>query len=316
MTEARRGDGRIRLTILGGFLGAGKSTWLRHQLHAGRFGEAHVIVNEAAETPVDHLLLVRARRLTLLSGGCACCDGRDELIAALREICDAASREGGTRTEHVVLETSGLADPGRIAEAIRADPVLVRHIALEEIIVLADAMNVAHQLATEPLGRRQIETADRLILSKADAVSADVLARLVATLKAINPSAIVTAAARGEEMALPDATDAEPYPLPKLEGGGAPIRPARIVIGPGDNWVALSTWLSAVLHARGDDVVRVKGVVRTPAGRLLLQSVRRTVQPPEILPEIDDDTDENAIVFIGRGFDAATLERSYRLFAG
>lgn len=315
MAETTRRDGRIPLTILGGYLGAGKSTWLRHQLHAGLFGKAHVLVNEAAETPVDHQLLSGAFRLSLLAGGCACCDGRAALVAALRSICDAASWAGGAQIDRIILETSGLADPGRIADAVRADPVLVRRVALGEILVLVDALNAAHQLAGEPLGRRQIETADRLILSKADAVAAEALGRLVATLSLLNPAAEITASARGVSFALPANAHGAPYPLPHIEGEGVPIRPTRLVLGPGDNWVGLSTWLSAVLHARGDEVVRVKGVVRTPAGRLLLQSVRRIIQPPEILPETDEETDDNVIVFIGRGFDAGTLERSFRTLA-
>ena len=75
-------EGRLRLTVLGGYLGSGKTTWLRHQRHAGTFGpNVHVIVNEAAETPVDDALL---GQVTLLAGGCCCCSGRPALIAALR----------------------------------------------------------------------------------------------------------------------------------------------------------------------------------------------------------------------------------------
>ena len=316
MAEPAREDGRLSLTILGGYLGAGKSTWLRHQLYAGQFGTAHVLVNEAAETPVDHLMLSGACQLTLLAGGCACCDGQAEMIAALRDICDDASRAGRVRIDRIVLETSGLADPGRIAEAVRGDPVLVRRIALDRIIVLVDGINAQQQLARERLGRRQIETADRLVVTKVDAAKPEALARLVATLRVLNPAATLEASVRGETVALEVDESADPFPLSAADDDDRPIRPARISLGPGDNWVALSTWLSAVLHARGDDVVRVKGVVRTPAGRLLLQSVRRIVQPPEILPETDDPGQDNVIVFIGRGFDADALARSYRAFSG
>ncbi len=69
---------RMRLTVLGGFLGSGKTTWLRHQLHKGRFRDAHVVVNEAAETPVDDALLEKSSALTVLAGGCACCVGRGD----------------------------------------------------------------------------------------------------------------------------------------------------------------------------------------------------------------------------------------------
>ena len=83
------------------------------------------------------------------------------------------------------------------------------------------------------------------------------------------------------------------------------------------DWTAFSVWLSALLHARGDDVVRVKGVVRTPAGRLLVQSVRKVVQSPEILPARADDgeREDGTIVVIGRGYRGEDLGRSLRYFA-
>ena len=109
---------------------------------------------------------------------------------------------------------------------------------------------------------------------------------------------------------------AEPEILPDLSGktGRPPIFAAKIVIDDAIDWTSFSVWLSALLHARGDDVLRVKGVVRTPAGRLLLQTVRKIVQPPEILPE-QAEREDGTIVVIGRGYDAADLKRSLRYFA-
>ena len=116
-------DGRLRLTILGGYLGSGKTTWLRHHLHIGSFGpRVHVLVNEAAEQPVDDALLAGVADVGLLAGGCCCCVGHAALVAALRRICDHRSRIAADRPrlERIVLETSGLADPGPIVAAIQA----------------------------------------------------------------------------------------------------------------------------------------------------------------------------------------------------
>ena len=111
-------DGRLRLTVLGGYLGSGKTTWLRHQLHAGTLGPAcHVIVNEAAETPVDDALL---GDVTLLAGGCCCCSGQAALIAALRGICDERSRTGGARVAAITAGTAAAAHPGGATRACRA----------------------------------------------------------------------------------------------------------------------------------------------------------------------------------------------------
>ena len=314
-------DGRMRLTVLGGYLGSGKTTWLRHQLHVGSFGAVHVIVNEAAETGVDDVLLAVASGLTLLAGGCSCCTGRQDLIDALRALCDQRSRlaSDGKRLQRIVLETSGLANPGAIVAAIQGDPVLVNHIVIEQTIVVVDALHGLAQLQTEPLGRQQIGAADQLILSKTDAVDTASLTLLRATLRALNPSAPQSAAVLGAAQPLPDfPNDMYAPPLPPLsdEDTRGAIFPTRLKIDANTDWSAFALWLSALLHARGNDLVRVKGVVPTPAGRLLLQTVRKVVQSPEILPAQENQSEDGTIVFIGRGFRPEDLQRSLRRFAG
>jgi G3E family GTPase len=314
-------DGRMRLSVLGGYLGSGKTTWLRHQLHAGAFRDALVIVNEAAETPVDDALLQGSSKLVVLAGGCACCTGKAELIACLRQICDERSKlpSDQPRLQRIVLETSGLADPAPIVEAIRSDPVLVHHILVSEVLVTVDALHALAQLRSEPLGRRQIEIADRFMVTKLDESPAEHVRKLLATLLVMNPGAVMSGSVRGSEVTLPDIGDAEPEILASIAEGEeqAPIFPTRIVIDNTIDWAAFSVWLSALLHARGDDVVRVKGVVRTPAGRLLVQTVRKIVQSPEMLPEQDDrpDREDDVIVVIGRGYAPEALTKSLRYFA-
>ena len=218
-----------------------------------------------------------------------------------------------------MLETSGLADPAPIVEAIRTDPVLVHHIVVSEIVVLVDAVNGLAHLRSEPLGRRQVETADRLVVTKVDAADVSDLKRLLATLRAVNPGAAITGAVKGSDVLLPTFAGVAPEPVAAADGeSGAPIFPTRLHLDAAVDWTAFTVWLSALLHARGDDVLRVKGVVRTPAGRLLLQSVRKVVQSPEILPPQEDDAtrEDNTIVVIGRGYRGEDLRRSLEFFAG
>ena len=315
-------DGRMRLTVLGGFLGSGKTTWLRHQLYDGLFKDAFVVVNEAAATPVDDALLGRSSRLAVLAGGCACCEARGDLIALLRRICDERSGTDsrGDRLQRIVLETSGLADPEPIVEAIRADAVLVHHIVVSEIVVTVDALHALAQLRGEPQGRSQVEVADRLVVTKLDDADEAGLKRLLATLRLVNPGAAISGAIKGSAVALPPFDDAEPVSLSDLaaEADRAPIFATRLAIDRTIDWTAFSVWLSALLHARGDDILRVKGVLRTPAGRLLLQSVRKVVQSPEILPEQPGDCErqDDTVVLIGRGYRGEDLRRSLRYFAG
>lgn len=311
----------MRLVIVGGYLGSGKTTWLRHQLHAGTYGTPWVLVNEAAETPVDDALLSRAAGVSVLAGGCVCCTARDDLIAELRRLCDLRSRTLSTdrRIDTIVLETSGLADPGPIIEAIRSDAMLAHHILLAETIVIVDALHAALQLLNEPLGRAQIEVADNLVLTKVDVAEPAGLGRLIATLRQLNPDAKLSAAVLGETVPLPS-HDPDSLPLklpdPSAQDNRPPLAPVRLKLDNDTDWTAFAVWLSALLHARGNDIVRVKGVVRTPAGRLLLQAVRKVVQPPEILPEQAETggREDGTIVVIGRGYEAADLQNSLRRF--
>jgi G3E family GTPase len=311
-------EGRMRLTVLGGFLGSGKTTWLRHQLHSGRFQDAYIIVNEAAEMPVDDALLGQSNRLSVLAGGCACCAGKSELVAELRRICDKRSSLTGTRPDEILIETSGLADPAPIVDVIRNDPMLVYHIVVTEIIVAVDALHGLSQLRREGLGRKQIEAAGRFIVTKVDESNEGELKTLLATLHQLNPEARLTGAVKGSPAEFPVFENVEPE---KLETGGdgvarPPIFPIVLRLAEDADWAALTVWLSALLHARGDDVLRVKGVVRTAAGRLLLQSVRRIMQSPEILPEQSNENgrEDNTLVIIGSGYNAEDLGKSLRYF--
>jgi G3E family GTPase len=313
-------EGRLRLTLLGGFLGSGKTTWLRHQLHEKAFGRVHVIVNETADVPVDDALLGAADHMTLLAGGCVCCKGQQDLLNVLLDLCDDRSglADRSTRIENIVLETSGLADPAAILQLIQSHPILVRQIVVTQTIVIVDAVHAKAQLQQEALGRRQIEAADRLILTKTDSATAQDTAQLCASLEAIAPGAIQTAAIFGSPLVLQEsAPDVLPFAMPDLSDSDMhPIIACQLNLGDKPDWTAFTVWLSALLHARGDQIVRVKGVVGTPAGRLLLQTVRRTVQSPEILPDtVTPVESDNTVAVIGRGFTQDQLSDSLAHFS-
>ena len=297
-------DNRLGLSVLGGWLGAGKTTWLRHQLHTGL--QAHVIVNEAAGVAVDDALLTQARGVTVLAGGCACCDGRAGLVAALRHLAD--KRSGGEAIPEVILETSGLADPAAIIATLADDPVLSRHFRPTGTTVLVDAVNGAAELATGTLAIRQIRAATVLILTKTDKAPPLATARLAVTLTALNPLATLCAAVAGVAVPLPD-LNAAPLPLAQVTRAVTAI---TLTIPKDADWAILSLWLSALLHAHGDRLVRLKGVVKTPAGRLLIQTVRRSVQPPELLP--DGIGTDDLLAVIGENPDAASLQASLERF--
>jgi G3E family GTPase len=186
------------------------------------------------------------------------------------------------------------------------------------VTVAVDALHGLDQLQSEPLGRAQVQLADRLAITKVDAADTARLRAMLATLRTLNPTAAMSGSVHGSPVALPDFAGVAPLPLAAgRETAAQPIVAVKLALGGDVDWTAFALWLSALLHARGNDVLRVKGVVRTPAGRLLLQGVRHTVQSPEILPDDGNDADEaDAVVIIGRGFNAHALQQSLRSFAG
>ena len=306
---------RFLLTVLGGFLGAGKTTWLRHHLHAGVFRDAIVIVNEAASAPVDHMLLASADRIHVLAGGCACCEGKGELLRLLRDLSASTRINKTSGIQRIVLETSGLADPQSILAAIACDQKLSGWIEVTEVVVIVDAVNGLELLRDDELARRQIASADCLIVAKTDAVESQDVVRLLDALKNLNPAAAYFGAARGVEAPLPDVDrgDFREERTPPSGQGAGPILTSEIRLGD-TTWPVFAVWLSALLHAHGDELLRVKGVVHAPTGRLLIQAVRRHVQPPEMLPGPVDDADGTLVVF-GRGHSANILQGSLDAFA-
>jgi G3E family GTPase len=223
-----------------------------------------------------------------------------------------------SRLENIVLETSGLADPAAILSLSQAHPSLIRQIVVVEIVVIVDAQGALGQLQQEALSRKQIEAADRLILTKTDIAAPQDIAALRPTLRSLAPGATQLAASFGNALDLANSVpDTPPASLPPLSDLDAvPIHASQLDLGDKPDWTAFTVWLSALLYARGDQIVRVKGVVGTPAGRLLLQTVRRSVQSPEILPDADTPVDtDNTVAVIGRGFTQDQLVASLAQFS-
>ena len=310
-------DNRLNVILLSGYLGSGKTTWLRHALFTKAFGNAQVFTQEAAEQPVDDLLLGAAMSVKVLTGTAGTPKGKEDLILALLEV--AESRTNGQISDQpdtLVIETSGLADPEEIIVSIREHPILVYHFALKETIIMADALHFHLALKTDALCRQQILSADRIVIAKSEEVSEQILSNLVSAMTKINPVALISLSIFGVESSVPQL----PSPTEIYEFALASVGVATTVVSlpilKEINWVEFTVWLSALLHARGDRILRVKGVLQTDEGPLLLQSVRKVMQQPEILPPTESDSTPGDIVFIGEDMNRETLLRSLSSFLG
>ncbi len=195
--QGRRPPPPIPIAILTGFLGAGKTTLLNRLLRSEALADTLVIVNEFGEVGLDHLLMESARDdLILLGAGCLCCTVRGDLVATLEDLLRRRDNGRVTPFRRVVIETTGLADPAPVMNAVLNHPYLRMRYALDGIVTVVDAVNGAETLDAHEEARRQVAVADRIVLTKTD-LGADTAA-LVARIQALNPGAPLADAARGE----------------------------------------------------------------------------------------------------------------------
>ena len=180
----------IPVTILTGFLGSGKTTLLKRVLSEGHGQKIAVIENEFGEENIDNDILVTESKeqIVQMSNGCICCTIREDLRETL-QLLAAKKRKGLLDFERVVIETTGLADPGPVAQTFFMDEEIAESYLLDSILTLVDAKHAAQQLNDRQEARRQIGFADQIFISKADLVAQDEVDALMHRLKHMNPRA-------------------------------------------------------------------------------------------------------------------------------
>ncbi|MBN8557639.1 MAG: GTP-binding protein [Proteobacteria bacterium] len=180
----------IPATILTGFLGSGKTTLLKRLLTEAHGQKIAVIENEFGEENIDNDILVAdsQEQIIQMSNGCICCSIREDLRATLSDLA-ARKRRGELDFERVVIETTGLADPGPVAQTFFMDDEIAEAYLLDAIVTLVDAKHAAQQLNDRVEAQRQVGFADQIFISKADLVGQDELATLRHRLRHMNPRA-------------------------------------------------------------------------------------------------------------------------------
>jgi len=180
----------IPATILTGFLGSGKTTLLKRVLTEAHGQKIAVVENEFGEENIDNEILVAdtQENIIQMSNGCICCTIRDDLRATLADLAQK-KRKGELDFERVVIETTGLADPGPVAQTFFMDDEVAEQYLLDSILTLVDAKHAAQQLNDRQEARRQVGFADQIFISKADLVSPEDVDALIHRLKHMNPRA-------------------------------------------------------------------------------------------------------------------------------
>ncbi|HEX6319329.1 MAG TPA: GTP-binding protein [Burkholderiales bacterium] len=295
-------DGRTPVFVVTGFLGSGKTTLVNRLLSRQR--DSLVIVNEFGEVPVDHHLLEAAEERTVaLPNGCLCCRLRGDLEETLIGAAMRRRRGEIAGFDRVIVETSGLADPGPVAQTLFADQALSRDFKLGPVVTVVDAADPGARAGAGGIARAQIAAADVVVLSKIDRARDALPVR--DEVREINPQAVLIEARFGDidPAALDSAhKPATPAVFPAASHSSS-VRTFHLDPGTPKREL-LERFLAVLVDLRGADLLRLKGVVGLAGGgAVLVQGVRHVfdrLRPVELPP--------TGLVCITDGIEKAEIE--------
>ena len=349
--KVRRPGTPIPITVLTGFLGAGKTSLLNRLLTDAALADAAVLINEFGEIGIDHLLVREVKDgVVMLTSGCLCCTVRGDLVDALENLLRDLDNDRLT-FGRVVLETTGLADPAPVLQTLMTHPYLVMRLRLDGVIAVVDAVNGLATLDAHPESVKQVAVADRIALAKTDLVDTSDReagkSALVARLCDLNPAAPILDVARGEASAdrllncglyqpggkIPDVArwlKEEAY-APTAEHGHAHAHAhdvnrhndrIRAFCIAGETAIPAATFdmfLDLIRSLHGPNLLRVKGVVKiaeAPETPVVIHGVQHVFHPPASLPAWPDNDRRTRLVFIVRDLEPKVISELFGAFIG
>lgn len=309
---------RIPLVLLTGFLGSGKTTLLNRLLGTEDFRDTAVVINEAGDIGLDHLLVEQATEtVVMLDGGCLCCRTKGSLVPALAALLRKQRNEALPPFKRVVVETSGLSDPSVLLEELMADVFFNRNFGLAGVVTVIDARTFHATIGHHAEAKMQVVLADRLLLTKTDMVAEELIARVRASLSKINrhaPQVIVTPGTVVASEFWPEALDLPRSLIETTSTSGpaaepVPIATASLAFNGKLSEDVLEEWLNHTIGLLGPLLLRMKAMldVENATGPTALHVVQGLLHRPVNMAAWPRAERKNRIVLIGRDVERQIL---------
>lgn len=329
----------VSVTLLTGFLGAGKTTLLNHYLRSGPDRRLAIVENEFGAVNLDSALLEAdaSVSVTELSNGCLCCSVRGEFSAALSDLL-APRRAGRLQFEHIIIESTGLADPAPIVQTFFVEPALRDALRLDAVIALADCQHLTRQLDEHPVAAAQLGFADRILLTKADRVDDTQREAVIARIRRINsraglylvehgicPAALwldLHAFTLSDDLSLSRGlhiVTAHAAAAPRFQPFRTAVAPAtavddaiqaHLLEGGELDLQRIGAFMERCVECHGNDMLRYKGIlaIAEQPCRLVVQGIHRVVGFDYGSPWSPGEPRRSQLVIIGRHLPIATLQ--------
>jgi len=342
-------DNRIPVTLLTGFLGSGKTTLLNKLLHHPAMRDTAVIINELGDAGLDQIFANSnlaqniesehiADNTVLLSSGCLCCSLKNELADTMRDLFFKRALQAIPEFKRLVIETTGMADPGPILANLMNEPVIESVYRLDAVVVTIDSIYGLEQLASNKEALKQAAVADVLLLTKTDLSSTEQIGALQEKLYAINQGATQHTVIHGEldpafviDVGLFDIATKQAEPQRWLRAPGKSGLPKgtlpqkthddeitnfTVTLPMPINWRDLKPVILKLCQMHGEKLLRLKGIIHAAdqPSPLAIHAVHFTPYPPTLLEGWSEAEPSSRIVIIGKGLDEMEVRKALMQF--